>query len=258
VTGVQTCALPISQHEVAIFDDEGKRLAERRIGEIQVRGPSIAKGYFRDPEATERTFGGGWLKTGDLGYLANGNVYIVGRKKDLIIINGRNYDPQRLEWLIDDVAGVRKGSPVAFSKPGAASEELIIVLEARTNSDTELEALKEAVKQRIVEQMQLTPTEVVVCPVGSLPKTSSGKLQRAKTRQQYLEGTVGKEGNRTLGSNGEKVVLARHVALSLLGRGRFRARRMAEHALEVRSVSDALGKLKLAGDYVTTRLTKLF
>jgi fatty-acyl-CoA synthase len=163
-----TAARPSPVTRSASSTTKGKRLAERRIGEIQVRGPSVAKGYFRDPDATERTFGGGWLKTGDLGYLANGNVYIVGRKKDIIIINGRNYDPQRLEWLVDDMAGVRKGSSVAFSKPGAASEELIIVLEARTNSATELEALKESVKQRIVEQMQLTPTDVVVCPVGSL------------------------------------------------------------------------------------------
>jgi hypothetical protein len=94
--------------------------------------------------------------------------------------------------------------------------------------------------------------------MGSLPKTSSGKLQRSKTRQQYLDGTVGQEGNRSLGSNAEKVVLARHVALSLLGRSRHRARRIAEHALEVRSVTDALGKLRLAGDYVSTRLTRLF
>ncbi|MCA2978348.1 MAG: fatty acyl-AMP ligase [Myxococcaceae bacterium] len=252
------CGKTFPGHEVGIFDDQGARLGERKIGEIQVRGPSVAKGYFRDADATERTFGGGWLKTGDLGYLANGNVYIVGRKKDIIIINGRNYDPQRIEWLVDDVAGVRKGSSVAFSKPGPSSEELIVVLEARTASETELEALKESVKQRIVEQMQLTPADVVVCPVGSLPKTSSGKLQRSKTRQQYLDGTVGKEGNRSLGSNAEKVVLARHVAMSLLGRSRHRARRIAEHALEVKSVTDALGKLKLAGDYVSNRLGKLF
>jgi fatty-acyl-CoA synthase len=252
------CGKTFPGHEVGVFDEQGNRLGERKIGELQVRGPSVAKGYFRDPDATERTFGGGWLKTGDLGYLANGNVYIVGRKKDIIIINGRNYDPQRIEWLVDDVSGVRKGSSVAFSKPGPSSEELIVVLEARTASDTEREALKESVKQRIVEQMQLTPTDVVVCPMGSLPKTSSGKLQRSKTRQQYLDGTVGQEGNRSLGSNAEKVVLARHVALSLLGRSRHRARRIAEHALEVRSVTDALGKLRLAGDYVSTRLTRLF
>lgn len=252
------CGKTFPGHEVGVFDEQGNRLGERKIGELQVRGPSVAKGYFRDPDATERTFGGGWLKTGDLGYLANGNVYIVGRKKDIIIINGRNYDPQRIEWLVDDVSGVRKGSSVAFSKPGLSSEELIVVLEARTASDTEREALKESVKQRIVEQMQLTPTDVVVCPMGSLPKTSSGKLQRSKTRQQYLDGTVGQEGNRSLGSNAEKVVLARHVALSLLGRSRHRARRIAEHALEVRSVTDALGKLRLAGDYVSTRLTRLF
>ena len=85
----------------------------------------------------------------------------------------------------------------------------------------------------------------------------SGKLQRAKTRLQYLEGTVGKEGNRTLGGNGEKLVVARHVAKSLLGRAQHRARKVVEHTLEIRSVSDALGKFKLAGAYAQKRVTRL-
>jgi fatty-acyl-CoA synthase len=253
-----SCGKPFPGHEVAIFDDEGQRLSERSIGEIQLRGPSVAKGYFRDADATERTFGAGWLKTGDLGYLADGNLYIVGRKKDIIIINGRNYDPQRLEWLVDEVPNVRKGSSVAFSKPGLASEELIIVVESRVSDSADIVALQDTIKQRLVEQMQLTPTEVVVCPMGSLPKTSSGKLQRAKTKQQYLEGTVGREGNRTFGSRAEKVVLVRHVALSLWGRSRHRARRIVEHAFEVKTVGDAVGKLRLASDYVSHRLNRLF
>ncbi len=253
------CGKTFPGHEVAVFDDEGKRLPDRRLGELQVRGPSIAKGYFRDADATERTFGNGWLKTGDLGYVVNGNVYITGRKKDLIIINGRNYDPQRIEWLVDDLPQVRKGSTVAFSRPGAASEELIVVVESRVEArSNEVEALKEQIRQKVVEQLQLSPADVVVCPVGSLPKTSSGKLQRSKSRQQYLDGTVGKEGNRSLGANGEKLVLARHVALSFLGRSRHRARRVMEHALEVRSVTDVVGKLRLASTYVSSRVTRLF
>ena len=101
------------------------------------------------------------------------------------------------------------------------------------------------------------PVDVVLAPVGSLPKTSSGKLQRAKTRQQYLDGTVGTEGNRSLGSNGEKLVVARHVAHSLLGRAQHRARRVVEHTLEIRSVADALGKFKLASTYAQKRVTRL-
>jgi hypothetical protein len=93
--------------------------------------------------------------------------------------------------------------------------------------------------------------------VGSLPKTSSGKQQRAKTRQQYLDGTVGQEGNRTLGSNGEKLVVARHVALSLLGRAQHRAKTVVSHTLEIRSMGDALQKLKLAQSYAQRRVTRL-
>jgi acyl-CoA synthetase (AMP-forming)/AMP-acid ligase II len=219
-----------------------------------VRGPSIAKGYYEDAEATQRTFGNGWLKTGDYGYVVNGNTYITGRKKDLIIINGRNYDPQRMEWIVDDLPEVRKGSTVAFSRPGLQSEELVIVLESRSQKPEEL---KELVKQKINENLQLMPVDVVLAPVGSLPKTSSGKLQRAKTRQQYLDGTVGTEGNRSLGSNGEKLVVAKHVAQSLLGRAQHRARRVVEHTLEIRSVADALGKVKLASTYAQKRVTRL-
>lgn len=248
------CGKTFPRHEVGIFDDAGKRLADRKIGEIWVRGPSVARGYFEDAEATERTFGNGWLKTGDYGYLVNGNVYITGRKKDIIIINGRNYDPQRMEWLVDDLPEVRKGSTVAFSRPGAQSEELVIVVETRTQKPSEL---IELVKQRINEHLQLMPAEVVLAPVGSLPKTSSGKLQRAKTRAQYLDGSLGKEGNRTLGGNGEKLVIARHVAKSLLGRAQHRARRAFQHTLEIRSVSDAMGKVKLASQYAQKKATRL-
>jgi long-subunit acyl-CoA synthetase (AMP-forming) len=181
-------------------------------------------------------------------------VYITGRKKDIIIINGRNYDPQRMEWLVDDLPEVRKGSTVAFSRPGQGSEELVIVVESRSS---EPQKLKELVKQTINEHLQLIPADVVLAPVGSLPKTSSGKLQRAKTRQQYLDGTLGKEGVRTLGSNGEKLVIARHVALSLFGRAQNRAKRVVEHTLEIRSVTDAVGKLRLAGTYAQKRVTRL-
>ena len=248
------CGKAFPRHEVGIFDESGKRLTDRRIGEIWVRGPSIAKGYFEDPEATERTFGNGWLKTGDYGYLVSGNVYITGRKKDIIIINGRNYDPQRMEWIVDELPEVRKGSTVAFSRPGLQSEELVIVVESRTQKPEEL---TELIKQKINENLQLMPMDVIIAPVGSLPKTSSGKLQRAKTRLQYLAGEIGKEGNRTLGGNGEKLVVARHVAKSLLGRAQHRARRVVEHTLEIRSVSDAVSKFKLVGSYAQKRVSRI-
>jgi len=249
------CGKSFPHHEVAAFDDQGNKLKDRQVGELWVKGPSVAAGYWRNVEATEKTFGGGWLRTGDLGYLANGSVYITGRKKDLIIINGRNYDPQRIEWVADEVPEVRRGSTVAFSVPGSSSEELVVVVESRSQKPEEL---KELVKQKVNEALGLQPSDVVIAAPGSLPKTSSGKLQRAKTRQQYLDKSVGRDGNRTLGSGGETAVVAKHVALSLLGRGRHRARLAAKHALEVRTPADALVKLKLVSDYFRGRVTRLF
>jgi fatty-acyl-CoA synthase len=240
------CGKGFAEHDVGAFDDQGRRLKDRQVGELWVKGPSVARGYFRDAEATQRTFGGGWLRTGDLGYLVNGNVYITGRKKDLIIVNGRNYDPQRIEWIADEVPEVRRGSTVAFSVPGDSSEQVVVVVESRTQKP---EALIEAVKARINEQLQLTPAEVVIAAPGSLPKTSSGKIQRQKTRTQYLEKTVGQEGVRTLGANSDRITLAKHVALSFIGRARNRVRRVATHTAEIRSVTDAVTKLQLAYRY---------
>ena len=246
------CGRTFPGHEVAAFDDRGQKLPDRQLGELWVRGPSVARGYFENPEASLQTFGGGWLRTGDLGYLVQGQVFITGRKKDLIIINGRNWEPQRLEWVADDVPEVRKGSTVAFSVPGPSSELLILAVESRTQNP---EGLKDAVKQALNENLQLAPHEVVIAAPGSLPKTSSGKVQRQKTRQQYLDGTLGQEGNRTLGSQAEKVTLAKHVALSLVGRMRHRARTVLGHTVEIRSIDDALQKLKLAGSYARGRLS---
>ncbi len=215
------CGKPFPGHEVAIFDDRDRPLPERQIGQVVVRGPSVAAGYYRDPDATQRTLAGGWLHTGDLGYLAGGELYIAGRQKDLIIVNGRNYDPQRIEWLVDELPGVRKGSAVAFSRPGPSSEELVVVAESR---EKDLAALTETLRQRVNEQMQLVVADVVLVPPGSLPKTSSGKLQRQKTRAQYLASTLGTEGVRTMGGTAQRLMLAKHFTLSLVGRGRHVAR----------------------------------
>ena len=179
------CGKAIPRHEVAIFDDRGGRLGERQVGEICVSGPSIARGYYKDPEGSQRTFGGGWLRTGDLGYLTDGSIYVTGRKKDLIIVNGRNYDPQQIEWIADELPNVRNGSTIAFSVPGPATEGLVVIVESRTK---EPETLKALVKSRIAEKLQFVTSEVVIAAPGSLPKTPNGKRRRASARQQYLDG----------------------------------------------------------------------
>jgi len=179
-----SCGRAFPDHEVGAFDTNGSRVGDRHVGELWVRGPSVARGYYKDPEASRETFGGGWLHTGDLGYLVDGRIHVTGRSKDLIIVNGRNYDPQCIEWLADDAPAVRAGSTAAFSVPGAAGEELVVIVESRTARP---EALQETIKQRVNEQLQLVVSEVVIALPGSLPKTSSGKVQRAKARQQYLD-----------------------------------------------------------------------
>ena len=211
-----SCGAPLPGHAVDIVDEAGHRLPERDVGEVVFSGPSVTPGYFRQPEATRATFPPDGLHTGDLGYIADGELYVTGRKKDLIILNGRNYDPQSIEWEVAEVDGVRKGNVAAFSRPAVPTEELIVVAEAK--SDRDPKALAEAVRERVHQKLYLNVSDVVLLGPGQLPKTSSGKLQRRRTRQQYLDGTLGVEGIRTLGGRGQAFTVAKHLSMSLMAR----------------------------------------
>jgi fatty-acyl-CoA synthase len=213
------CGRTFPGHALSIQDESGALLPERAVGEICFQGPSVAAGYFNRPDATAESFRDGWLRTGDLGYLADGELYISGRLKDILIVNGRNYYPQRIEWLVDEIPGVRKGSAVVFTRPGKSSEEIIVAAETRAP-----EGLADQIKARISEEFQLSVSEVALVAPGSLPKTSSGKLQRRKTREQFLNGTLGREGVRSQGFNGSRMLVAKHLALSIVGRARHSAR----------------------------------
>jgi acyl-CoA synthetase (AMP-forming)/AMP-acid ligase II len=222
---IVNCGRTFPGHEVSVQDEDGRILPDRHVGELCLRGPSVAAGYWENPAATrEAGMGspGGWLRTGDLGYLVDGEVHISGRIKDILIVNGRNYYPQRIEWLVDDLAGVRKGSAVVFTRPGAASEEIVVAAETRSADPA---ALKASIVSRVSEEFQLAVSDVALVPPGALPKTSSGKLQRRKTRDQYLSGKLGKDGVRTLGSMGSRLMVAKHLAFSLVGRARHELRR---------------------------------
>ena len=212
-----SCGPPFPDHEVSVRDAGGRDLGEAQEGELCVRGPSVAGSYFENPEASASTFRDGWLYTGDLGYVLDGEVYVTGRIKDLIILNGRNVHPQAVEWEVATVEGVRKGNVVAFSRPSASSEELVVVLETKL---TEHEALKEAVSAQVRKELGFAVADVVCLEPGTLPKTSSGKLQRRKTRQQYLAGSLGTDGTRTFGATGNTVTVAKHVARSLWSRAK--------------------------------------
>ncbi|MFT6398230.1 MAG: acyl-CoA synthetase (AMP-forming)/AMP-acid ligase II [Bradymonadia bacterium] len=213
-----SCGIPFPGHEVQIYNNETGSFSdeEGREGEVCTRGPSIAPGYFENPEATADAWRDGWLHTGDLGYMRDGELYVTGRLKDLLIINGRNMHPQSIEWLVQELDGVRKGNVVAFSVPGVSTEEVVVALEKRGDGDSD--ELASRVRDVVSAEFGIAISEVVVLEPGLLPKTSSGKLQRRKARQYFMRGLLGKTGARTQGSSADAVTLAKHMARSVWAR----------------------------------------
>jgi fatty-acyl-CoA synthase len=198
------CGRAFPDHAVAIVNDTGRRLGERQVGQIVVRGPSVAKGYFEEPELTRETFrpladgdGECWLHTGDLGYLVGGRLFVCGRAKDVIIIRGRNYYPSDIEWAVAELSNVRRGNVVAFgvdvdaqggiSAEGTGEEQLVVCCEGAA---ADAKTICNAASAKIGAQFGLSTREVVVVSLASLPRTSSGKPQRRATRRMYLEGTL--------------------------------------------------------------------
>ncbi|NUQ76083.1 MAG: fatty acyl-AMP ligase [Polyangiaceae bacterium] len=186
-----SCGRPFPGHELAIMSPTGFPLGEREVGEIWLRGPSVTAGYFNDAEATVETFGGGWLKTGDLGYLAGGELYICGRAKDLIILNGKNYYPQDIERVVSKVEGVREGQCVAFSRLDQAGAEIaVVVAESAKKSAEAAAAIGQAIVQAVRSEMGVQVGEVYLIRRGTLPKTSSGKVRRKETKRRLDEGEL--------------------------------------------------------------------
>ncbi len=182
------CGVPFPSHDLVIVDTQGEVVPERKVGEIWSRGPSVSPGYYQNSEATQASFDAqGWLHTGDLGYVADGQLYICGRIKDLIIVRGANFYPQDIEWLVGEVEGVRRDNVVAFSATIEGEERLILAVEC---ASADAEQVKARVLARVNEGFGLTPHEVTPVRVGSLPKTSSGKIQRHKARELYLTGQL--------------------------------------------------------------------
>jgi fatty-acyl-CoA synthase len=209
-----SCGRYFPDHEVEIMGDEGELLPEGRVGEVVIKGPSVTAGYFENEEATAALLRDGWLHSGDLGFKLEGELFISGRMKDLIILNGRNYYPQSIEWEVEQVGGVRRGNVVAFSVEGNTTEELVVVAESRNGDKDDL---SKAIRQRVHDSFGLRPRDIVLVEPGSLPKTSSGKLQRRRTRSMYEASTLESE-NRTAGSTSTKIKLARHLTASAVAR----------------------------------------
>ncbi len=225
-----SCGRPFPGHEISIRSESGMALAERSVGEIWFKGPSVADGYDDRPEATEAIFGGGWLRSGDLGYVARGELYICGRKKDLVILNGKNYYPQVIEWALESLTGVRKGNIAVFSVPADGSEALIVACEAKTEDPA---ALAEAARRLIASEFSLTCKDVVILSSGQLPKTSSGKVQRQKTRALYLSGQLEQTGIRTLGSRAGRTQIAKYFLRSLKSKVSHRMKQLVGQYLGI-------------------------
>jgi len=146
-------------------------------------------GYFRDPESTEACMQDGWLDTGDMGYLSNGYIYIVGRAKDMIIINGKNYWPQDIEWAVEQLPGFKAGDIAAFAVTNGGEETPAVLVQCRTSDEGERAKLREQIKDKVRSVTGMNCL-VELVPPRTLPRTSSGKLSRAKARNLYLSGEI--------------------------------------------------------------------
>jgi fatty-acyl-CoA synthase len=188
------CGKPLPDHEIEIRNEDGKVLPEGHVGQIFTRGPSLMQGYFGNPEETARVLSpDGWLDTGDLGYMRGGEVVVTGRVKDLIIVNGRNIWPQDIEWSVEaHVDGAKEGSVAAYQlidegDDSTDRERVGLAIECRRREPVEREALRVAA-QTVVRKICGVEAHVALCAPGALPRTSSGKLSRTKTRDMFLAG----------------------------------------------------------------------
>ncbi len=221
---------PVPRHEVRIVNDLGEDVAERIEGHLWFRGPSTTQGYFRNEAATAALLPqgvpAGWVNSGDRAYRAEGEIYITGRVKDIIIHAGHNVYPHEIEDAVARVPGVRKGCVVAFgaTDPGAGTERLVIVAESRDRDRAARERLAQAIMAQVTESLGQPPDKVEVVRPNAIPKTSSGKLRRDATKHRFLSGE--------LNSDAPPVWLqiARLAASSSSGRIRAWLRRAGEIA----------------------------
>lgn len=183
------CGPILPGHQIELRDEAGRVLPERHVGTVFVRGPSIMTGYYALPDHTANVLStDGWLNTGDLGYLLEGEIVITGRAKDLIIVNGRNIWPQDLEWTAENsLPALRSRDMVVFSVDDGAAEKVVALLQCRTSEPGAREALRAEAAALFLRQYGIE-VSIVLVPPHSLPNTSSGKLSRARAKQMLLSG----------------------------------------------------------------------
>jgi fatty-acyl-CoA synthase len=186
---VVSCGLPLPGHQIRISDEHGRPLPERGIGEIALAGPSVTTGYYKDEALTGRVIRDGWLYTGDLGYLSNGELFVCGRVKDIIVINGRKFHPQDLEWCIDDLAGIKRGRVVAFGTAERGKRECAVIV-VEPSGTVPADRLADAIRGRIADLCGLLVDHIVLVPSGTVTRTTSGKVRRAATKMRYERGEL--------------------------------------------------------------------
>ena len=192
---IVNCGKPARDMTIEVRDEAGNPLADQTVGKVWCTGPSLMTGYYRDPDATAACMapdsqGRVWLDTGDMGYISRGYIYIVGRAKDMIIINGKNHWPQDIEWAVEQLPGFKSGDIAAFAITAPGGEETPAVLvQCRTSDEKERLILRETIRDR-VRAITGMNCLIELVPPRTLPRTSSGKLSRSKARAQYLSGEI--------------------------------------------------------------------
>ncbi|PAX08725.1 fatty acyl-AMP ligase [Sphingomonas lenta] len=187
---IVNCGKPVRDMAVEIRNENGAPLPDRAIGKVWCSGPSVMVGYFRDPDATAACMRDNWLDTGDMGYMSDGYIYIVGRAKDMIIVNGKNHWPQDIEWAVEQLPGFKAGDIAAFAITTPGGEETPAVLvQCRSSDEAERARLHDTIRERV---RAVTGMNCVIelIPPRTLPRTSSGKLSRTKARNLYLAGEI--------------------------------------------------------------------
>ncbi|MBI3155589.1 MAG: AMP-binding protein, partial [Burkholderiales bacterium] len=187
------CGRALPGHAVRIVDDAGRELPERVEGRLVFRGPSATAGYWRNPQQTARLFDRGWLDSGDRAYAADGEIFVTGRVKDIVIRGGRNLYPQEIEDAVGAVDGVRKGCVAVFGRPDArtGTERLVVLAEVRPRRAGDAAALRDAVARAVLAAIGEPADEIVLAPPHTVLKTSSGKVRRSACRELVGQGRVG-------------------------------------------------------------------
>jgi acyl-CoA synthetase (AMP-forming)/AMP-acid ligase II len=186
---------PIPGHRVIVVDDRGQPVKDREVGHIVTRGPSLMQGYYGNEEATAKILRDGWLWTGDLGYFVDGYLFVTGRAKDLLIVRGKNYYAEDVEHVAERVLGARPGGTAAFGvyDEKKATDLAVLVCETKLAKPDERAQMVERIEEEIAERAGLRLDEIVLVVPGTIPRTSSGKRQRALCREMYLGGSLVKK-----------------------------------------------------------------